>query len=68
MSIKNNLEDLIEKSPYKRQYIWEYLGISRNTLTNWCKGKSFPTVPQVIKVCRLLDVKFEDIYQEEEEK
>lgn len=63
MNIENNLEVIIEKSPYKRQYIWEYVGVSRNTLTNWSTGKSYPNAPQILKLCELLNVKFEDIYQ-----
>lgn len=67
MRIKNNLSKLIEESPYKREYVRKYVNVSRNTLTNWCTGKTYPSVPQLLKLSKLLNVKIEEIYSLEEE-
>ena len=67
MRIKNNLSKLIEESPYKREYVRKYVNVSRNTLTNWCTGKTYPSVPQLLKLAKLLNVKVEEIYSLEEE-
>lgn len=63
----NNLGKIIKDSPYKRPYIEKYMGISRNTLSNWCTGNTYPSVPQMLKLFKLLDVKFEDVYIYKEE-
>ncbi|PTY76979.1 transcriptional regulator [Heyndrickxia sporothermodurans] len=63
----NNLGKIIKNSPFNRPYIEKYIGVSRNTLSNWCTGRSYPTIPQLLKLCKLLNVKFEDIYKIKEE-
>lgn len=65
--MKNNLGKIIKKSPYKREYIQEYMGVSRNTLSNWITGKTTPTVYDLFKLSRLLGVKVDDCYEWEEE-
>lgn len=61
--IINNLGKLIKESPYKRPYIEKYLGISRNTLSNWCTGRNYPSIPQALKLAELLNVKVDDLYK-----
>ncbi|GIN38432.1 helix-turn-helix transcriptional regulator [Heyndrickxia oleronia] len=61
--IINNLGSIIKDSPYKRPYIEKQMGISRNTLSNWCTGKTYPSIPQLLKLCHLLNVKVEDLYK-----
>ncbi|MBT2723035.1 helix-turn-helix transcriptional regulator [Bacillus sp. ISL-46] len=63
--VKSKISEIIKHSPYKREYIEKHLGVSRNTLSNWCTGRTFPSVPQIIKLSGLLNVKFEDMYEEE---
>jgi putative transcriptional regulator len=59
-----NIGKIIKQSPYKREYIEKYLGVSRNTLSNWCTGRTYPSVPQIIRLSALLNVKFEEMYEE----
>jgi putative transcriptional regulator len=66
MQIKNNLAKLIKESPYKREYVQNYVGVSRNTLINWINGKTYPNVPQLLKLAKLFKVKVEEIYKLEE--
>ncbi|MBS4188666.1 helix-turn-helix transcriptional regulator [Bacillus sp. FJAT-49705] len=66
--VTNNLAKIIKESPYKRPYIEKYMGISRNTLSNWCRSVSYPSIPQLLKLAALLNVSMDDIYKWEEEK
>jgi putative transcriptional regulator len=63
----SNIGKIIKQSPYKREYIEKYLGVSRNTLSNWCTGRTYPSVPQIMKLTELLGVKFEEMYEEGKE-
>jgi putative transcriptional regulator len=68
MMIKNNVGKIIKESPYKRPFIEKHLGISSNTLSNWCNSRAYPSIPKLLKLCALLNVKVEDLYKLEEEK
>ncbi|WP_285613957.1 helix-turn-helix transcriptional regulator [Pseudobacillus badius] len=57
----------IKKSNYTRPQLCEIFGISQNTLSNWCTAKTFPTIPQALKLAALLNVKVDDLYQLKEE-
>ncbi|MFP7445217.1 helix-turn-helix transcriptional regulator [Bacillus infantis] len=66
--IINNLTKAVKNSPYKREFIQKELGISRNTLSNWCTGKTYPSIPQALKLASILNVRIDDLYQIKEEK
>lgn len=38
-----------------------------NILSNWCTGKTYPSIPQALKLAALLDVKVDDLYKLKEE-
>lgn len=42
-------------------------GISANTLSNWCTGKNYPSIPQALKLAALLNVKVDDLYNYKED-
>ncbi|MGG6447355.1 helix-turn-helix domain-containing protein [Pseudobacillus badius] len=65
--LKSKIGLVIKQSPYKRVYIQERMGISRNTLSNWCRGITHPPAPELFKLARLLEVKVDDLYEWEEE-
>jgi putative transcriptional regulator len=58
----------IKQSPYDRNYICEYMGVSQNTLSNWCTGKTYPSIPQLFKLANLLGVTINELYEYREEK
>lgn len=39
-------------------------GISENTLSNWCTGKTYPKAPDLFKLAKLLKVQVDDLYEE----
>lgn len=65
--IKSNIGKLIDQSPYKREWLMKELKISRNTLSNWCTGKTYPKAPELFKLANLLNCKVDDLYDYQEE-
>ncbi|RKH70878.1 XRE family transcriptional regulator [Corallococcus sp. AB032C] len=65
--LKSNIGRLIDESPYKNEFVMKYMGISRNTLSNWRTGKAFPTIEKAFKLSRLLGVTIEDLFEYTEE-
>lgn len=63
--IKSRIGEVIKNSPYNRSYIRRYMGgISENTLSNWCTGKTYPKAPDLFKLAKVLGVKVDDLYEE----
>jgi putative transcriptional regulator len=65
--LKSYIGRLIDESPYKNEFVMKYMGISRNTLSNWRTGKAFPTIEKAFKLSRLLGVTIEDLFEYIEE-
>ena len=57
----------IDKSEYTRQELSKRFNVHRNTISNWCTGKSYPSVPQLFELAKLLNVKVDDLYIYKEE-
>ncbi|PFP30749.1 transcriptional regulator [Bacillus sp. AFS073361] len=57
----------IKQSEYSRPEICEIFGISQNTLSNWSTGKTYPSIPQALKLAALLGVKVDDLYKVKDE-
>lgn len=62
MMMKSNIGEIIDRSKYKREEIMVHFNRSRNTISSWCTGKSFPTVKELFELARLLEVKVDDLY------
>jgi transcriptional regulator with XRE-family HTH domain len=67
MEVKSKIGKLIDNSPYKREYIRKRFNKSRNTISNWCTGNSYPSVPELFELADLLGVKVDDLYERIEE-
>jgi DNA-binding XRE family transcriptional regulator len=63
IKVKSNIGWLIDKSSYNREKISKIFNKSRNSISNWCTGKSFPSVPESFYLARLLDCKVDDLYE-----
>lgn len=63
MQLKSNIGKKIDESPYKRQDIKEHFKKSRNTISNWCTGNSYPTVPELFELAHLLNSTVDDLYE-----
>ena len=58
----------IEISPFSREEIKSYMGVSENTISAWCSGKSRPPLEDAFKLSRKLGVTLEDLYEYKEDK
>lgn len=57
----------IKQSDFTRPEICKEFGISQNTLSNWCNCKTFPSIPQALRLAKMLGVKVDDLYKLKEE-
>jgi putative transcriptional regulator len=60
--LKSNIGKLIDASPYKNEYVREYMEVSRNTLSNWRTGKVYISIEKAYKLAKLLNCKVDDLY------
>lgn len=67
-NMKSNIGWLIEKSDYNREFLRKRYGKSANTISNWCTGKSHPSIKELWDLAELLGVKVDDLYSVKEEK
>jgi putative transcriptional regulator len=61
--IKPRIGKLLRVSKYKREFIIRELDISKNTLSNWIAGNTYPTIDKAFKLADLLEVKVDDLYE-----
>lgn len=64
--IKSRIGKLLRVSKYRREYIIKELGISKNTLSNWCTGYTYPTMDKAYKLAELLEVGIDELYEKED--
>ncbi|MED5040756.1 helix-turn-helix transcriptional regulator [Geobacillus stearothermophilus] len=62
--MKSRIGEWIEKRGYKKKYIAEQLKVSQRQMSKWISGESYPTVPKLFRLAKLLDVKVDDLYDE----
>lgn len=62
VKVKSNIGKLIDESPYKREYIRQHFNKSRNTISSWCTGKNYPSVPELFELARMLNVRVDQMY------
>lgn len=67
IKLKSNIGWLIDKSNYTRVDIKNHFNKSRNTISNWCTAKSYPSAPEMFELARMLNVKVDKLYEEIEE-
>ena len=58
----SRIGELVRVSKYRREYIIKELEITQNTLSNWCTGKTYPTMDKAYKLADLLEVKVDELY------
>ncbi|MED4462663.1 helix-turn-helix domain-containing protein [Metabacillus fastidiosus] len=65
--LKSNIGWLIEKSDYNREFLSKRYGKSRNTISNWCTGKSYPSTIELFDLALLLNCEVGELYDRLEE-
>jgi putative transcriptional regulator len=61
--IKPRIGKLLRVSKYKREFIIQELDISKNTLSNWIAGNTYPTIDKAFLLADLLEVSVDDLYE-----
>ncbi len=61
--LKSRIGELLRVSKYRREFILKELDISKNTLSNWVSGKTYPTIDKAFLLAELLEVKVEELYE-----
>ena len=61
--LKSNIGWLLNREGLKRESLAKRYNKSRNTISNWCTGKSKPTVDELFDLALLLKVKVDDLYE-----
>jgi transcriptional regulator with XRE-family HTH domain len=70
MRIKCNIEDLIRKSGLRDEVFRNALDVKQPQLRKIKKGESYPTVPKLYLLAKLLNCSTDDLYEliEDDEK
>lgn len=66
--LKSNIGWQIEKSEYNREFIRRRYDKTSNTISNWCTGKSYPSVRELFDLAELLGVNVEELYDRTDNK
>ncbi|MDR4948120.1 helix-turn-helix transcriptional regulator [Neobacillus cucumis] len=66
--LKSNIGWLIDKSEYTREDLRQRYNKTANTISNWCTGKSYPSVLELYDLAELLNCKVDDLYERKVEK
>ncbi|MGN8234663.1 helix-turn-helix transcriptional regulator [Priestia flexa] len=64
--MKCNIGKYIEESGLKRSFIANKLGITGRHLVKYINGESYPPVPKLFLLAKLLNAKVDDLYEFEE--
>lgn len=61
--MKSNIGEVILLSGLRKGYIAKQLGVNPNTVSNWIKGKSYPTLDKAYKMSKLVNCKLDDLIE-----
>ncbi|MED4399753.1 helix-turn-helix transcriptional regulator [Metabacillus fastidiosus] len=67
MKLKSNIGHLIKESGLRDDVIREAINVKQAQLRKIKLGESFPSVPKLFKLAKLLNRKVDDLYEEEED-
>lgn len=58
------LREILKSKGVKQKWLAETIGVSEVTVSNWVKGKSYPTKENWIKISKALDVPLKNLTNE----
>jgi putative transcriptional regulator len=65
--MKSRIGEHIDKSGYKKKHIAQLMEVSPTQISNWVSGKSYPSVPKLYRLAKLLGVKADDLFTGDED-
>lgn len=57
----NKLSEVLEREGRTRKWLAHQLGVTDNTISNWCKQKTQPDPFKLKAIAELLDVELKDL-------
>ena len=61
---KNNLKNILDRKGITQTELAEYLGIARNTLSQYVNAKREPNIGMICKICTYLNINnIEDLFK-----
>ncbi|MBE7098119.1 MULTISPECIES: helix-turn-helix transcriptional regulator [Bacillus cereus group] len=64
--LKSNIEEWIEKSGYRKDFIAKKLGITIKQLNNYITSTSFPNAHRLFELAKLFNCQVDDLYEVQE--
>jgi transcriptional regulator with XRE-family HTH domain len=61
--LKSRIGEHIKRSGYRREYVARQIEVSYRQLAKYITGESYPTVPKLFKLSRLLGCTTDDLYE-----
>lgn len=65
--MKSRIGEWIDKRGLKNKFVAHELGVTQEMVSKWRNDKSYPRVDKLFKLAKMLNVKVDDLYQEDEE-
>lgn len=59
--MKTKLKKILNERGLKQMWVAKKLGVTQATISNWVRGKGYPTPAHLIALCELLNINLEDI-------
>jgi putative transcriptional regulator len=64
---ENKIGFWMKEKGLKMKYIADQVGVSYQTVSNWCNNKSQPDLKQSVNLARIFGISLDDLIKEEEE-
>lgn len=65
--LKSRLKVRLAELEIKQQDLSEELGVTKQTMNAWVKGRTMPTLETTFKIAKRLDCKVDDLFAYKEE-
>ena len=66
MDIGSKIKNARNKAGFTQEQTAESLGVSRQTISNWENGKTYPDIVSVVRMSELYDISLDHLLKEEE--
>jgi putative transcriptional regulator len=63
--MKSLIGHRIEESGLRKGYIADKIGVTRQQLSNWIAGRSYPPMLKAFQLAKLLKCKVDELYEED---
>lgn len=65
MNFADNLKKIRKENNLSQEQLAEKLGISRQAVSKWESGQSYPEMDKVVQICQLFDVNMDELINED---